>query len=316
MKPIFITKTLAVAVDNNIAQSQSPAAFAILLNGVLCSGNTASGVCASQSPGAGAIVINGTQATGGVAMLTAARKLFLTSGGNDSAIIFSVIGRDAVGRIIGEAVTGTNTGTVNTRFSYRQVTTITHTGTVAGTLVVGTQGEALMDTQRQVRFTSGGNDTAINFTVTGTNDEGVAITETIAGSNASTADTTMSFYTVTGVTASGSVATTLKIGTNGVGHTKPIPLDQHTDPFAVALFIEIGAGKTVNCTVQYTPDDVYTLANVQSATGLLWTDHAGLSAKTASIDSNIAYPAAAVRFKINSGTDPATLIVRQAGIFG
>lgn len=215
MRPIIVTKTLAAASANNIAQSQSPAA--------------------------GVITLNGSRVTAGVATL---------------------------------------------------------------------------DTQRQVRITSGGNDTGITFTVIGTDQSGVAITETVTGASGSTADTTMSFYKITSVTHTGSVATTVTVGTNGVGATLPIVLDQHVSPFAVALYIEIASTATVNVTVQYTPDDVFSLANVQSATGLKWTSHASLTGKTSSTDSNIAFPAAAVRMVVNSGTDAATFIVRQAGLYG
>lgn len=97
----------------------------------------ADGVCASQSPGAGAITINGALATGGVATFDAAQKVRLTSGGNDSGITFTFTGTDANGRPLSEDVAGTNGTNSDTTKYFKTVTGITHTGSVATTIVVG-----------------------------------------------------------------------------------------------------------------------------------------------------------------------------------
>lgn len=187
---------------------------------------------------------------------------------------------------------------------------------IDGALASG--GVATLDTGRRVIITSGGNDTGIVFTVTGKNENGVVISETITGANGGAATGVLDFKTVTAVSHTGVVAGTVKVGTNGVGATPWIPLDNNISPFNVALFLEIDSGKTVNATVEYTPDDVQLLTNVNQAAlaiaGIQPSSHPSLSAKTASTDSNLAYPAAAVRLKVNSGTDPAKLIIRQAGV--
>lgn len=98
------------------------------------------GISASQSPGAGAITIDGALASGGVATLDAARRVILTSGGNDTGITFTVIGTNANGKALTEAVTGASGAAASTTQDFKTVTSITHTGTVAGTLKVGTSG--------------------------------------------------------------------------------------------------------------------------------------------------------------------------------
>lgn len=211
MRPIFITKQMTAAVTT--------------------------AVCASQSPGAGAITINGTLASGGVATFT---------------------------------------------------------------------------TQRQVIITSGGNDSGISFTITGTNDNNVVISETITGANVGAATSTIDFLTVTSITHTGSVAGTLTAGTNGVGCTHPIPLAHYQTPFNVSLALEFPtAGSTA--TVQYTYDDVFSLSVIQS-NGLRWTDMSSLTSKTTDTDGSLTAPVAAVRMKITTGTAPVTLTVRQAGL--
>jgi len=317
MRPRIITKALTAAAANNISTSASPGAGLVLINGTTSSGFTASGVCASQSPGAGAITINGTLATGGIASIgtiPSARKLFLTSGGNDSGITFTIFGRNG-GNIVTEVVTGGNTTTVSSVNSYTQVTSITHTGSVAGTLVVGTQGIATLDTQRQIILTSGGNDTGITFTITGTDESGNTVSETITGASGGAATSVMSYLTLNNITHTGSVATTLTVGTNTTGATGPIIYDQNVSPFALGLSLEFTGSATA--TVQYTFDDPFAVNAFNTLTGVAWYDHATLvNINSTNTNSNIAFPVSAVRLKVTAGTGIAQLVSRQAGLWG
>lgn len=190
----------------------------------------------------------------------------------------------------------------------------------AGNLTINgglaTAGVATLDTQRIVGIISTGDISNRTFTVYGTDDQGNVISEALTGPNNATVSTILNYKTVTQIAISGAAAAAITVGTTGVGATKPIPLEQHVSPFATAVFVEIGTGKTVNVSVQYTPDDVFSQANIVSATGLNWTTMGTLSSKTASADSNLAFPPAAVRLLINSGTDAAKMIIRQAGLWG
>lgn len=183
--------------------------------------------------------------------------------------------------------------------------------TINGTFASG--GVATLDTQRVVGVTSAGNASGVTFTVYGTNREGISIQETITGPNATTVSTTFDFKTVTRVAVSGAPGVAVTVGTTGVGSTQWVPLDQHLSPFAVGLFLEITG--TINVTVQYTASDVFA-STALTAGNVVWTDHANLTSKTANADSNVAFPAAAVRMKVNSGTGTAKFIVRQAGLWG
>src|SRR6185437_3174379 len=79
-------------------------------------------------------------------------------------------------------------------------------------------GVATLDTQRRVLITSAGTDTGITFTVYGGNQSGSAISETVAGGSLGIpVSTTQDFLTVTRVAASGASASTVTVGTSGVG---------------------------------------------------------------------------------------------------
>lgn len=188
--------------------------------------------------------------------------------------------------------------------------------TITGALAAG--GVATLDTNRIVGIYSAGNLAAVTFTVYGTDSNGIVISETITGPNATTVSGVLMFKTVTRVAAGGAVGSDVEVGTTGVGATQAVPLDQHISPFAVGLFIEVESGKTVNATVQYTPDAIQDTTKINAAVlgvpGIKWTNHPSLASQTASADSNLAYPAAAVRLLVNSGTDPVTFIIRQAGL--
>lgn len=102
----------------------------------------ANGIAQSQSPAAGAITLNGSLVVSSVAIMDVARRVVLTSGGNDSGITFTVTGTDRYGRAQSETVVGANAGSVSTRNDFLTVSAITHTGSVASTIISGTTGVA------------------------------------------------------------------------------------------------------------------------------------------------------------------------------
>lgn len=100
----------------------------------------ANNISLSQSPGAGAITLNGSLVTSGVATLDVPRCVAITSGSDDSGITFNVIGTDGYGNTQVETITGASgaPGTTNGVKAFKTVTSVTHTGSVAGTLTIGT----------------------------------------------------------------------------------------------------------------------------------------------------------------------------------
>lgn len=100
----------------------------------------ADGIAESQSPGAGAIVLDGVAVSGGVATLDAARRVIVTSGGNDLGITFTITGTNYAGNPLAETITGASGAAAASTQDFKTVTSVTHTGSVAGTVTVGTSG--------------------------------------------------------------------------------------------------------------------------------------------------------------------------------
>ena len=92
-----------------------------------------------------------------------------------------------------------------------------------------------------------------------------------------------------------------------------IPLNQFAQPFNVGFgVVAVPDQGEITYTVQHTFDDVFDPRVTPVA-----FDHSTVSGKTASIDGNYAFPIAAIRIVVmsGSGTAPyATLKVRQTGL--
>lgn len=113
MRPVVLTKILAAASVNCIAQSQSLA-------------------------GAGNFTLNGSAVSAGVATLDTQRRVLITSAGNDSGITFTVFGTTQSGTAIQETVTGANAGAVATNQDFLTVTKVAASGATASTVQIGT----------------------------------------------------------------------------------------------------------------------------------------------------------------------------------
>ena len=182
----------------------------------------------------------------------------------------------------------------------------------AGNLLINgafaTAGVATLDVQRRIEFESVADLSAITFTTTGTDEQGRAISEAIAGPNAGTVSTVLDFSTVTQIAVSAAVGTNVEVGTNGVGGSIPIPVDTYLTPTNIGLSVEITG--TVNVTVQHTFDDIW---STNPSAILDWFDHPTLAGETGNQDGNLAFPPRAVRLLTNSGVGTCVLNLVQAG---
>ena len=97
------------------------------------------GICTSQSGTAATpLTINGSLASGGVATMDVARRVIVTSAGNDSGITFTIVGTNVFGRTMTEVLTGANTAAAATVRDFLTVTSITPSGNTASTVTAGT----------------------------------------------------------------------------------------------------------------------------------------------------------------------------------
>ena len=165
--------------------------------------------------------------------------------------------------------------------------------------------------QRVVSLTSAANISAVNFTITGFDSRGVAVSETRAGPNINTVETAQEFAIVTSVTVNAAVGTGTSVGTGTTGTTRWWTNNLNIAPANLALYVAITG--TINYTVQDTPDN----ANDVTITPVAFP-HPTLAALTANGNSNYAYPPRYVRLKINSSTIGATadFTINPAGIAG
>jgi hypothetical protein len=177
-----------------------------------------------------------------------------------------------------------------------------------------------LDAQRRVIITSGGNDTGVNFTVIGTNQVGASISDTFAGTNgtATPAQSNLDFLTVTGITHSGSVASTLTAGTNGVGSSLWQIINWNVTPTDLAISVELRSG-AANFTVEHTYDDPNILPGTGglNASGLAyalpWPD-VTINGLSATVESSSQNPILAFRLTTNSGTGTLVCRAMQSGL--
>jgi len=179
--------------------------------------------------------------------------------------------------------------------------------TLNGALVVS--GVAILDVQRQVELESIANLSAINFTITGTDGQGRAISETIAGPNAGVSATSLDFLTVTQIAVDGAVGTNVEGGTNASGGSVPVPIDRHLTPTNIGLGLDLVSG-AATVDVQHTFDDIFT---DDPSTLHTWFTHDTLGAQSADADGNLAFPPSAVRLLTTAGVGRMKLTIVQAG---
>lgn len=312
MLPIIVTVgPLASASANTISTSQKHGgAFGLALNGASSTGFSATSICAAQAvAGAGDLTINGSLANGGLAQITNTGYVAITSAGDDSGITFTVIGTMSTpGGFYAqkEIVTGANASLVVTTKKFWQVTKITASGAAAGNVSVGVNGTVTLDKPRHVLITSAGDDSGITFTLTGTDWNNQPISQAVTGGNATTAETTLDFATVTSIVSSGSTASTVTVGTNGIADSRPIFLD--TFGFAPVTF-QVTVSGTVNYTIKQSLDNpsVVGLSNVN------WFDctDTNFVAATANKTGGYANPPYVMKLVLNSGSGSATMTVIQ-----
>lgn len=165
---------------------------------------------------------------------------------------------------------------------------------------------------RRVIVTSAGDNSGINFLVTGTIASGASVTDTFVGTNTGAAQSNLDFVTVTNVIGSAAVTGAVTVGTNGVGSSEWAVWNYMGDsPFNLAYAVGLVSG-SVNYTVQYIYDLPYDTATGQLVSPLVLNSI--LLAQTATNDAVFSTPVVATRVLINSGTGVIKARFVQSGI--
>jgi hypothetical protein len=306
---------LIAASATNIALSQTvPAAQGVVLNGA--SGVfVANNIATSQTlSGAASVTFATAYAVNSLFGYTAQLptstlfgglwfpQVYITSAGNDSGVTFTILGRDELGNVRTETITGSNTSVAGSKYRYSCLYSIKSSGATASTITVGTFLPVTLDAQRQILFTDGGVDTGITFSISGLDASGNPISEVVTGSSGATVASVLSYYVVTKIFASGATASTLTVGTNGTASSPWIRLD---DWATGAVAFQAVVSGTVNFTVQTSDDDPNSYGNPITASAVTWdSNQANVSAATASVASGLAVAPSWMRVLLNSQTNP------------
>jgi hypothetical protein len=161
---------------------------------------------------------------------------------------------------------------------------------------------------RVISITSTGNVSAVNFTITGTYN-GLPVSQTIAGPNATTVYTTQFFNTVDSVTFNTNVTSATNVGTGNAG-VAPAGAWGVTNWFVYDFFTPFSMltaqakvnAVTVNYSLEVTLDDV---VSVPEASLTLFNPIAGMTNATTNQIGNINFPIRYARLKFNNATNSA-----------
>lgn len=133
---LALTTVTGIVVGSAISDTTAP--------GVIPSGTTVLGIDATNSkvilsqPVGGAGVGSGdTIVIGGVATLDTQRRILITSGASDAGITFTINGAGDNGVPISDTFAGGAVSALS-NLDFKTITSVTHTGSVAGTVTIGT----------------------------------------------------------------------------------------------------------------------------------------------------------------------------------
>jgi hypothetical protein len=173
--------------------------------------------------------------------------------------------------------------------------------TINGALATG--GVANLGSQRRVLISSTGNDSTNTFVITGANWCGSVISESITGpASPATVYSVLDYETVTSVTISGNAVGNITVGTNGVGGSPWIRMDDFA-PSNISIQCNVASG-SVNYTVQSTLDDPNDPFFPVAPDDMTWINSSDLAvvAANSSQQSNFLFTPKYARVLINSGT--------------
>lgn len=162
------------------------------------------------------------------------------------------------------------------------------------------------DLAHRLNITSSDDLSLITFTVTGTDENGAALSEEVTGPNNTTVETEGYFLTVTGIALSGSLSSnTVDIGWVDEFVTPLIPAEWPNSK--KSLYVLVGG------TIDYTLQQTLSEPNDKDDGSLIWSDSTDTSVVGATTSQNVGYamPVSGFRLKANSYSANATLTLQK-----
>ena len=160
----------------------------------------------------------------------------------------------------------------------------------------------------QLTLTSTGNISAVNFTFIGTDADGRAVTEVLAGPNNNTVTTTKYYQNITSISNSAAVGTNTSAGIAALAAGPSVIGDR----FSIDSTVMVVLTGTVNYTIQYSND--YPNITDNSVSSGFWVNSTDtdVSNATASSASSASGPVIAYRLTINSYSSTPTISANYA----
>lgn len=187
--------------------------------------------------------------------------------------------------------------------------------TLNGAYVNPGSGIAIMPNATAVRVTisGAGNNSGVNFTVTGTNQNNSLTIETIPGPNNGTVTTTNYFLTVSSVTVSAPVDGEISVGSSVQASSAWVNFDTWS---LSQTSIQVDVLGIANYTVQQTLDDPNSPYAPVPPLEMQWINHpdVNLVNGTSTAQSNYGYVPAYSRVLLNSGSGSIRATFIQSGV--
>ena len=176
-------------------------------------------------------------------------------------------------------------------------------------------GVAVMPNAAAVKVTlaAAGNNSGVQFTITGTNQNGSLTSETIPGPNANTVSTTNYFLTVISVTASGATVGDVSVGSSALGSSAWVNFDTWS---MSQISVQVDVLGIANYTIQQTLDDPNSPTNPVAPIDVQWVNHPDVNVvnATATAQTNYGYVPAYARVLLNSGSGSVRATFIQSGV--
>lgn len=301
-RPIFSTLTPTALDRNGITAAVSPSGAATLdIDGVLATlAYDRNGVLTAAQYTAGTLDLVTNAGAAGRAFSVATR-ITIYGGSDESGKNFTIWGLDKSGKnLIREVIAGPNNAVVYTTNTFRSVEKIVLDTTTTGSDVeIGVAGAVVFSTPQHVAVYAPGDENTETVTISGTDRNGDAVTDTITGVNANTVAGDVNFATVDKVEIDGA-ATSLEVGVDGTCNSNWFVIDYKNPDFNVGFGCAISSGGAMTYGVQHTFDDV--LSSDVTETGAVTFNHETVSGKTVSADGDYTNPPNAVRLAVTAHT--------------
>lgn len=153
----------------------------------------------------------------------------------------------------------------------------------------------------RIRITAVGNESGNIFTITGFDENGRPISEAVTGPNATTADTSAYFSSVTSVSIDGAAADAITVGTNGEA-ASPVYVVNYISSGDAELGFQVDISGTANVTMYHTFDNVWDPDLAYRS--MQWLAHDSIAAITATDDGNYDKLPRAVQLVAASSSGP------------